>query len=63
MFCSKHVDVKWHSVVDLKRDSVYFPETKNISRIFFGFEFISFPNRGLLSAAPCSTEFWKIFDS
>ena len=39
MFCSKHVDVKRHSV--------YFPEIKkNICRIFFGFEFISFPNRG-----------------
>jgi hypothetical protein len=46
MFCSKHVEVKRHSV--------YFPEVKkNICRIFFGFEFISFPNRGLLSAAPC----------
>jgi len=34
---------------------VYFPEIKkNICRIFFGFEFISFPNRGLLSAAPCN---------
>ena len=27
---------------------------KNICRIFFGFEFISFPNRGVLSAAPCT---------
>jgi len=62
MFCSKHVDVK--------RNSVYFPEIKkkkNICRIFFGFEFISFPNRGVLSAAPCiyffstniSTEYFK----
>jgi hypothetical protein len=34
---------------------VYFPEIKkNICHIFFGFEFISFPNRGLLSAATCS---------
>jgi len=49
MFCAKHVDVKRHSV--------YFPEKKeNICRIFFGFEFISFPNRGVLSAAPCI--FW-----
>jgi hypothetical protein len=46
MFCSKHVDVKWNSV--------YFPEIKNnICRIFFGFEFISFPNRGVLSVEPC----------
>ena len=44
MFCSKHVDVKRHSVC--------FPEIKKIF-IFFGFEFISFPNRGFLSAAPC----------
>ena len=26
---------------------------KTICRIFFGFEFISFPNRGVLAAAPC----------
>ena len=46
MFCSKHVDVKGYSVC--------FPEIKkNICRIFFSFEFISFPNRGLLSAASC----------
>jgi len=46
MFCSKHVDVKWHSVC--------FPGIeKNICRIFFGFEFICFSNRGVLSAAPC----------
>ena len=55
MFCSKHVDVKRHSV--------YFPEIKkNICRIFFGFEFISFPNRGVLSAAPCRYTFiWTYF--
>jgi len=46
MFCSKHVDVKRHSV--------YFPEIKkNICRIFFGFEFISFPNSVVLSAVTC----------
>jgi len=46
MFCSKHIDVKRHSV--------YFSEIKkNICRIFFGFKFISFPNRGVLSAVPC----------
>jgi hypothetical protein len=28
MFCSKHVDVKQHSVVDLKQHYVYFPEIK-----------------------------------
>ena len=44
MFCSKHVDVKQHSV--------YFPEIKHLP-IFFCFEFISLINRGLLSAAPC----------
>ena len=27
---------------------------KNICRIFFGFEFISFPSRGILSAEPCT---------
>jgi hypothetical protein len=27
-FCSKYGDVKWHSVVDLKQPSVYFPEIK-----------------------------------
>jgi hypothetical protein len=28
MFCSKHVHVKQHSVIGLKRHSVYFPEIK-----------------------------------
>ena len=46
MFCSKHVDVKRHSVCFTEIE-------KNICRIFFGFEFIRFSNRGVLSAAPC----------
>ena len=41
---------------DVKRNFVYFTEIKNICRNFFGFDFISFQNRGDLSAAPCITQ-------
>ena len=48
MICSKHIDVKRHSVC--------FPRIeKNICSIFFGFEFIRFSNRGVLSAATCTS--------
>ena len=56
MFCSKHVDVKRHSVC--------FPEIeKNICRIFFRFEFIRFSNRRVLSAAPCITHTTKFLSA
>jgi len=45
MICSKHVDVKRHSVC--------FPEIEKYLPVFFGFEFIRFSNRGVLSAASC----------
>jgi len=48
MFCSKDIDVKRHSM--------FFPEIEKLCRIFFGFEFIRFSNRGVISAAPCTTE-------
>ena len=47
MFCTKHICVKRHSGVPSRNRKKHF-------RIFFGFEFIRFSNRGVLSAALCS---------
>jgi hypothetical protein len=44
--------VLWHCLKYMRHQSVYYNIYYNI---FFGFEFISFPNRGFLSAAPCTT--------
>jgi len=49
MICSKHIDVK--------RYCVCFQEIEKHLLYLFGFEFIRFSNRGVLSAASCSTAF------
>jgi len=46
MFCSK---TRWCKTAFC----VLSRNKKNICRVFFGFEFISFPNRGVLSASSC----------